>query len=228
MQVAFLGSPMYDVYAASFSGTTGPLQMLDAFASKSETRYDGLVLAKKWIGHSAKDSFFPARDAGQPVGRLRPDSPRQPPRDPSTHQHGQLVDPDPSWQRWWKSQTCETCGGNHPTKYHDDQGKYSRKYVPFKKSLQRGTRVAGSNRSQPRSPRFKPGGKGKFVKQAYNILMENVEEEDQELLANIMDDFGDEDDTAEPPIDGDDGESEGAHALAAMGLDQLMNWSLNY
>ena len=34
MQVAFLGSPMYDVYAASFSGTTGPLQMLEAFASK--------------------------------------------------------------------------------------------------------------------------------------------------------------------------------------------------
>jgi hypothetical protein len=34
MQVAFLGSPMYDAYAASFSGATGPLQMLEAFASK--------------------------------------------------------------------------------------------------------------------------------------------------------------------------------------------------
>ena len=65
------------------------------------------------------------------------------------------------------------------------------------------------------------------MKQAYNILMETVEEEDQELLANIMDDFGEEDASTEPPIDGDDGKSEGAHALAAMGLDQLMNWSLN-
>ena len=57
--------------------------------------------------------------------------------------------------------------------------------------------------------------------------MENVEEEDQELLANIMDDFGAEDDETEPPIGGEDGKSEGADALAAMGLDQLMNWSLN-
>jgi hypothetical protein len=42
-----------------------------------------------------------------------------------------------------------------------------------------------------------------------------------------MDDFGTVDDDEEPPIDGEDGDSEGAHALAAMGLDQLMNWSLN-
>jgi hypothetical protein len=69
--------------------------------------------------------------------------------------------------------------------------------------------------------------RGKFVKQAYNILMETVEEEDQELLVNIMDDFGEEDTSTEPPIDSNDGESEGAHALAAMGLDQLMHWSLN-
>jgi hypothetical protein len=198
--------------------------MLEAFASKLETRYDGLVLAKQWSGHSAKDSFFPARDASPSAGRLRGDSHRQHSRDVVPHQNGQLVDPDPKWQRWWKSQTCETCGGDHPTRYHDDQGKYSRKYVPFKKSSQRAT---PANRSQTRSPRFKPGGKGKFIKKAYNILLENVEEEDQELLANIMDDFGTVDDDEEPPIDGEDGDSEGAHALAAMGLDQLMNWSLN-
>jgi hypothetical protein len=226
MQVAVLGSPMYTVYAALFPGATGPLQMLEAFASKLEIHSDGLILAKKLTGHSAKDSFFPARDAS-PTGRSRGDSPRQQTRDTIPHQQGQLVDPDPKWQRWWKSQTCEICGGNHPTRYHDDKGKYSRKYVPFKKSLQRTQAASPANRSQTGSLRFKPGGKGKFIKKAYNILVENVEEEDQELLANIMDDFGAEDDETEPLIGGEDGESEGANALAAMGLDQLMNWWLN-
>ena len=101
--------------------------------------------------------------------------------------------------------------------------------MPFKKSLQRFQRATSAGRPQARSPRFKPGGKGKFLKQAYNILMETVEDDDQELLANVMADFEDaEDDSSEPPIDGEEGEPEGAHALAAMGLDQLMNWSLNY
>jgi hypothetical protein len=102
-----------------------------------------------------------------------------------------------------------------------------------------------------RGPRFKRGGKDKFLRSVHQALLDNADEVDEEILANLAGSFSpsaDEPlanlagslpvstDDDEPPQDtdelGDDSafSSEGApdvsaaQALAAIGLDQLLNW----
>jgi hypothetical protein len=61
------------------------------------------------------------------------------------------------------------------------------------------------------------------LKSVHQAFQEHAEEEDREFLANLLDDAADSEDD-EPDIGGDDEESEGAHALAAMGLGLLTNF----
>jgi hypothetical protein len=89
-----------------------------------------------------------------------------------------------------------------------------------------------------RGPRFKKGGKDKFLRSVHQALLENADDVDDDLLANLADSFPpsvDVDDD-EPPQDLDPSaastdtadetilDDSAAQALAAIGLDQLLNW----
>jgi hypothetical protein len=137
--------------------------------------------------------------------------------------------PTKSWQSWFDSKTCEVCGKCHPTKYHDDPGIRNHPYIPS------GTHpVKKGNVGVHNPPRFKKGGRGKFMKSIHQALLDNVDDRnvDDELLTHMMDNTLQDDDVLlsgpgdEPPMKDDmgDDKADAAHALAAMGFGQLLNW----
>ena len=85
------------------------------------------------------------------------------------------------------------------------------------------------------APHFKKGGKGRFLRSVYQALLENAEDCDSDLFAHLADSSLAPDDVDEPSHtpelhDSDNTADEevlddsAAHALAAIGLDQLLNW----
>ena len=62
------------------------------------------------------------------------------------------------------------------------------------------------------------------MQSVHQALCDNVEDDDQELVANIMDSIGDDDDHSieDAGTSGNSDSEEAAHALAAIGLDQLL------
>jgi hypothetical protein len=221
-QLGFLSTPMYEEW--SLSKSPDILVQLDVFASKLETKYDSLKASQAWAGTAHPDSTFPAVT----------------PLSPAPTSRGLPQAPNPSWQRWFDSKTCGICGKPHPTKYHDDPEIRNRPYVPKTSSSQRlAGKPTGASRSFDRSgPRFKKGGKGRFLRSVHQALLENADDCDPDLLAHLADsaispdEEGDDDEpsqSADSPVTGDtpaDGvlDDSAAQALAAIGLDQLLNW----
>jgi hypothetical protein len=234
-QLGFLSTPMYEEW--SLVKAQDILVQLDVFASKLETKYEALKASKSWAGTTRPDSTFKAASAESSP------SPR----------HTAPQAPNPSWQRWFDSKTCGICGKPHPTKYHDNPGIWNRPYAPKASTSQRlGTKSQVPHRStESTGPRFKKGGKDKFLRSVHQALLDNAEEVDENILANLAGSFsastGDNlvnlagsfpasADDDEPPQDAEElnGESalgsdsapddSDAQALAAIGLDQLLNW----
>ena len=83
------------------------LFQLDIFASKVESKYEALKASKSWSGVTCLDSSFNPSTFSSAK-----------PAVPSSS----VKVPDPSWQCWFDSKTCDTCGQSHPTKYHDNPG----------------------------------------------------------------------------------------------------------
>ena len=200
------------------------LVQLDSFASKLESKYEALKASRSWSGTSRPDSTFKAATS-HGTSHTPPSSSARA--------------PDPNWQRWFDSKTCDICGQAHSTKYHDDPDIRNRPYLPKPSSTQRQTaRSSHASCSHNNSgPRFKKGGKGNFIRQVHQALLDNAEDFDDTLLANIADSTttntaDDEEAPASstapgdttPPSEHDDMTDSAAHALAAIGLDQLLNW----
>lgn len=216
-QLSQLDSPIFDEWANSQSG--GELQLLNKYGSKLRQKHSTLLQKKQWIVPDTKASIFKA-------GSHR--APQAPPHSNQGVPKG-MVAPRPDWQKWFLSQSCthtdehgNVCGGRHPTKYHDDPGILHRPFDP--KSIR-----SAKNRSKFR---FKSGKGADFNKRVYQLFEDCVE--DDELLANMADMLelehvhvaGDDTTTDEPSRSEDDGniDSSPAMALAAMGLDQLLNY----
>ena len=220
-QLGFLSTPMYEDWVLHTS--PDPLVQLDSFAGKLESKYEALKASKAWSGINRPDSSFKASTTSGPS---------------QTPSSSNARPPDPAWQRWFDSQTCDVCGKAHPTKYHDDPSIRNRPFIPKPSSTQRHVaRASTSSRLHTNGPRFKKGGKGTFIRRVHQALLENVEDVDDTLLANLAgspptapDDDADIDLPSCPPDDAPDSHEEdpmtdsAAHALAAIGLDQLLNW----
>ena len=219
-QLGFLSTPMYEEW--SLCKSPDILVQLDVFVSKSESKYDALKASRTWSGTNLPDSTFQAVSSSSPPVTSRGSTPQA---------------PNPSWQCWFDSKTCGICGKSHPTKYHDDPEIRNRPYAPKTSSSQRlAARHPGSSRSLAcTGPRFKTGGKGRFIRSVHQALLENAKDCDTDLLANLAgSDLApdDEDEPSQTPEshDADDSpddvalDDSAAQALAAIGLDQLLNW----
>ena len=219
-QLGFLFTPMYEEW--SLCKSPDILVQLDVFASKLESKYDALKASKAWSGTTLPDSTFQAVSSSSPPVSSRGSTPQA---------------PNPSWQRWFDSKICGICGKSHPTKYHEDPEIRNRPYAPKTSSSQRlAAKNPGSSRSLARTgPRFKTGGKSRFIRSVHQALLENAEDCDADLLANLAgSDLApdDEDEPSQTPEshDADDTtddtalDDSAAQALAAIGLDQLLNW----
>jgi hypothetical protein len=221
-QLGFLSTPMYEEW--SLGKAHDILVQLDVFATKLESKYEALRASKVWSGTTRPDSTFAAASIRGP---------------PSSRSSAPLA-PNPSWQRWFDSKTCGICGKVHPTKYHDDPGVGDRPYVPKHSSVQRlASSTPGVSRAlDTKRPHFKKGGKDKFLCSVHQALLENADDVEDDLLANLADyfpasaDVGDDEpaqdvDPSAAPLDTQDEavlEDSAAQALAAIGLDQLLNW----
>jgi len=234
-QLGFLESPVFDLWSSSNAGLT-PVLQLESFATRLVTKYRSLRQAAKWSEVPA--SAFPARPATRlshsrsPFARSSPSSatlPRAPTSTQADASAGKAIPPNKSWQHWFDSQECEICHKRHPTRYHDDPGIRNRSWVP---------RSRGGSSGRP-APKFKQGGRQKFLRSVHQALLENADDFDgDELLAHIAG----EDDDVSTAGDGDSAigsstldrvsdVSEGgnagddtAQALAAIGLEHLTNF----
>lgn len=129
------------------------LDQLDLFHVKLTAKYRSLLKAKEWTAavtpSSSSGGYKAALVNRQQTGNSHRGQPS----------NSQLLRPDPKWQAWFDSRICEKdvngkpCGGNHPTKYHDDLGARNRPYRPsIGKELPRNR---GGRPNSSRSPRFK-------------------------------------------------------------------------
>jgi hypothetical protein len=152
------------------------------------------------------------------------------------------------FQQWFDSQTCRKphCGGNHPTKYHDNL-EVRNSPVPPPASFRPGSRNRPSNivnntnkptgnrkpghnnRQNQRTPRFKSAQSEKsFRKNVYNAVCEAFVDDDHDLFAHLAGEVEEGDDegfeSAVEEGDVDTGDNEEMMANAAISLDQLLNW----
>ena len=87
----------------------------------------------------------------------------------------------------------------------------------------------GASGTRGMKPRFRRGGRERFIKSVNQAWLDNVEEEEVDLCAHMADD--EEEVTNDEPVmdtqedDGPVGDGDSAaQALAAIGLENLLNW----
>lgn len=238
-QKGFMSTPIYEQWVEQKGARNNPAALLEYFSTTLVSKYESLLQGFKWTGADAKKSSFKA---------IAEDSSSSTDGAAFKARHG-------SWVEWFDKQVCTVpgCNKNHPTKYHDDPGIRNRPFVPFKDRKQHANRQSQrpgrpisrnkfSNRyPSNRAPRFKSkDAKDKAMKAINNILLEHIEDDDKELLANIGEAESDDD---EPEMDfqihnvsedvgeaseGDDGDDDdddsmdAARALAAISLNKML------
>ena len=212
-----LDSPLYTAWERQQGGQSIVLQQ---FASTLRQRYNTLQTTKKWIVASPATPIFKLSTPSSSSSSKA-----------SSHTNtssSKLVPPKLSWQKWFLSKTCtvkdengKVCGGNHPSKYHNDPGILTRPYDPS--SLKSGQK----HKAQRDGLRFKAGKGSEFKKRVYQVFEDCID--DEELMAhkadafehvNLAGDVGElTDDLSAPSEAEEDADTSPAMALAAMGLD---------
>ena len=111
------------------------------------------------------------------------------------------------WLRWFDSSVCETCGRNHPTKFHGDTGARGRTKEEWRalwKDRKAGAKRGGAHRGSGARPppQFRSAAaKSTFTKKVNKAMLEAVTDEDREFYAHLANDdtVPDDTETAEAP-----------------------------
>lgn len=224
-QLGYLDSPAFDEYIASHG--CDKLMLLNKCAEKLKSKYRQLQQAGAWTVPKDTPRFFPAAASSE--------------EDTNAGRPG-YVPPKKEWQDWFDRSRCDVkgCGGNHPTKHHNDPGIRNRWFKPrdFKSNKSHGQDSSRSNSNSGSStPRIKTDKQEEYKKRVYNALFDCVDDDDKHMLVNIAKAAGiDDSDTnkdEEPPRgdEPDEGPDEStsnddpAMALAAISLGSLLNFS---
>ena len=223
-QFGFYGTTPYQMWKQAFGGDRAEL---DAFGETFLTEYNSLTQGSKWSGFGHSASSFKASITGTTAATATDLSDK---KEDYTNMN--------SFQRWWKSETCQRkhCGGNHPTKYHDNLELFDRpRSRPGNRDRDRRNRARnkstdrksdGQKSSRPQ-PRFKSDAhRKKYEKYIHKAALECVEEDDQELFAHLAGNVSESDSDSKGNDSDSDGEASAAdeHAnAAAISLDMLLN-----
>jgi hypothetical protein len=215
----------------------GLLGQLDDVATTCVSKFNELRVTGQWVGTANKASSFTASSSRLPSSSV-----------PYVRGMSRA-----DWLRWFDAhKNCLRCGKDgHPPKYCGDAGARDRTKEEWraiwkkdKDSRQGGGKRQGRPAGPRPNPRFRSAeAKSNFKKTVVKAYLNSVRDEDREYLAHMAADLGgedvddgeeeqiyaalagDEDATAvdEDVTTQDDDEDE-AHALAALSIDQLLNW----
>ena len=217
-QFGFYGTTPYQMWKQAFGGDRAEL---DAFGETFLTEYNALTQGSKWSGFGHNASSFKASATGTAATATDLSEKKE--------VQGNLN----SFQRWWKSETCQrkNCGGNHPTKFHDNLDLFDRpRSRPGNRDRDRRNRSRddkksdGKKSSRPQ-PRFKSSAhRKKYEKYVHKAALECVEEEDQDLFAHLAGNDSDSDSkSGNSDSDGDTSIVDEHANAAAISLDMLLN-----
>jgi hypothetical protein len=220
-QLGWLSTPAFGEWSRQYGGNR--LLLINKLADGLKNQYRSLQQNREWKAYTSNSSSF-FKASGPP---------RQLPPSNSSKLPEGYVHPRDGWKKWFRSQDCQVpgCGQKHPTKYHDDPGIVDRPFKPTGRKYN-GSHSPIKSPTKSKTPiRIKKGFNDKFKKRVYN-LMECIDDDDNgsadetEDLVKKINLAGEDGPDDEPSMDGDDDQEEDspAMALAAMGLDSLLNY----
>jgi hypothetical protein len=185
----------------------------DSFAGTLLAKYESLCAVNKWSGVDRKASAFKTALV-PPPRKSHPEPPSAPAAvrsQPKAHKY-------PSYEAWFDAQTCDVCGGKHPTRFHDDPG-----------ARERGGKRVNSTR---RRYTFKDSAaRSRFNRAVHQAMLDTCDLDDNDEVVNVMEDAVTADGfdadpspaTADDSLHGSSGDPDDAFGMAALVAAGLRN-----